>query len=171
MSYRTSPSRLPAASSLALALALLVPACTPRITIERNGSAALTIRQEIERVNAAMTAAFNRGDYLAAARFYTDDAQIIGDGVRVVGREAVDRYWTSIPRGATWTLDVLDAGGGSSSPWQLGRSTLVMPSRSGDGRTHTSIVDFVGIYRRQSDGSLKLAIDMYVAPPRPAGSR
>lgn len=126
------------------------------------------IRRELAAVNAAMAATFNRGDYLGAARFYSDDAQIIGaGGVRVTGRAAVDRYWTSIPAGATWRLDVLDAGGSRDSMWQLGRSTLVMPSRSGDGTTNTSIVDFLGVWKRQPDGTLKLYIDMYVPTPRP----
>jgi ketosteroid isomerase-like protein len=148
-------------------------AVAPATRSERDGQLAVdrAIRQELEAVNAAMTAAFNRGDYLAAARFYTDDAQIIGEGVRVTGRAAIDRYWTSIPPGATWKLDVLDAGGGHASPWQLGRSTLVMPSRDGGGATNTSIVDFVGIYRRQPDRSLKLYIDIYVVAPRASAPR
>jgi ketosteroid isomerase-like protein len=126
------------------------------------------IRRELAAVNAAMAATFNRGDYLGAARFYSDDAQIIGaGGVRVTGRAAVDRYWTSIPAGATWRLNVLDAGGSRDSMWQLGRSTLVMPSRNGDGTTNTSIVDFLGVWKRQADGTLKLYIDMYVPTPRP----
>jgi ketosteroid isomerase-like protein len=156
--------------SAALALAGATPSCrTAGSALDGStplGDAAL--RREIEAVNAAMVATFNRGDYLGAARFYTDDAQIIGAGdVRVTGRRAVDQYWTSIPAGATWKLDVLEVGGSRASPWQLGRSTLVMPSRSGHG-TSTSIVDFVGIWRRQPDGSLKLYIDMYVPAPRAA---
>jgi ketosteroid isomerase-like protein len=132
----------------------------------------LAIRRELEAVNAAMTAAFNRGDYLAAARFYTDDAQIIGPGgVRVTGRAGIDRYWTSLPAGSTWKLDVLDAGGSAVSMWQLGRSTLVMPSRAEGGAASTSVVDFVAIWQRQPDRSLKLYIDMYVPAPRPAAGR
>jgi ketosteroid isomerase-like protein len=126
------------------------------------------IRRELSAVNEAMAATFNRGDYLGAARFYSDDGQIIGAGnVRVTGRAAIDRYWTSIPAGATWRLDVLDAGGSRNSIWQLGRSTLVMPSRNGDGTTNTSVVDFLGVWKRQPDGTLKLYIDMYVPTPRP----
>jgi hypothetical protein len=88
----------------------------------------------------------------------------------VTGRAAIDRYWTSIPAGATWKLEVLDTGGSPASPWQLGRSTLVMPSRAGGGATDSSVVDFVAIWRRQPDRSLKLYIDMYVPAPRsPAG--
>jgi ketosteroid isomerase-like protein len=130
------------------------------------------IRRELAAVNDAMAATFNRGDYLGAARFYADDAQIIGPGgLRVTGRAAIDRYWTSIPAGSTWRLDVLDAGGGRNSPWQLGRSTLVMPSRNGDGTTNTSIVDFLAVWKRQADGTLKLYIDMYVPAPRPSAPR
>jgi ketosteroid isomerase-like protein len=146
----------------------------PSALTERDVDAAfkLVLRREIEAANAAMTAAFNRGDYLAAARFYTDDAQIIGPGgLRVTGRAAVDRYWTSIPAGARWTLEVLDLGGSAVSAWQLGRSTLVTPSRDGSGTTNTSVVDFIAIWQRQSDRSLKLYIDMYVPAPRPPAGR
>ncbi|MFN2563691.1 MAG: nuclear transport factor 2 family protein [Gemmatimonadaceae bacterium] len=149
------------------------PRVEPAPVGEKEGLAALNlvIRRDLEAANAAMTATFNRGDYLGAARFYTDDAQIIGpDNVRVTGRAAIDRYWTSIPAGATWKLEVLDAGGSHASPWQLGRSTLVTPGREA-GATHTSIVDFVAIWRRQPDRSLKLYIDMYVPAPRPSAGR
>ena len=160
--------------SAALVLAGATPACRSAGSALESGTPAgdATIRREIEAVNGAMVAAFNRGDYLGAARFYADDAQIIGPGgLRVTGRAAVDRYWTSIPTGSTWKLDVLEVGGGRASPWQLGRSTLVIPSRGGEVTTSTSIVDFIAIWRRQSDGSLKLYIDMYVPTPRPAAGR
>jgi ketosteroid isomerase-like protein len=147
----------------ALAACRTVAPVTESPTIEERA-----IRRELTAVNEAMAATFNRGDYLGAARFYSDDAQIIGAGnVRVNGRAAIDRYWTSIPAGSTWRLDVLDAGGNRNSIWQLGRSTLVMPSRNGDGTTNTSVVDFLGVWKRQPDGTLKLYIDMYVPTPRP----
>lgn len=179
MSRRTTPVRpastrsLLSAHLLTLALALSTAGC--RTATPSGSSRSLeerAIRRELAAVNAAMAATFNRGDYLGAARFYSDDAQIIGAGdVRVTGRDAVDRYWTSIPAGSTWRLDVLDAGGSRDSMWQLGRSTLVMPSRNGDGSTNTSIVDFLGVWKRQPDGTLKLYIDMYVPTPRPRPTR
>jgi ketosteroid isomerase-like protein len=158
---------------VALVLAVAAAACrTASPGTQSPAPEDYAIRRELAAVNEAMAAVFNRGDYLGAARFYSDDAQIIGpDGTRVTGRVAVDRYWTSIPAGSRWRLDVLDAGGGRSSLWQLGRSTLIMPSRSGDGTTRTSIVDFLGIWKRQPDGTLKLYIDMYVSAPRPSGSQ
>ena len=167
--------RRPAHRPIALvALAAAVAASACRTMAPAAQSQALedrAIRRELAAINAAMAATFNRGDYLGAARFYSDDAQIIGPGgVRVTGRAAVDRYWTSIPAGSTWRLEVLDAGGGRNAPGQLGGSTLVMPSRSGDGTTSTSIVDFLAVWKRQADGTLKLYIDMYVPAPRPPAS-
>jgi ketosteroid isomerase-like protein len=159
---------------VALAAAMTAAACRTAATVPAPSQAFedRAIRRELAAINDAMAATFNRGDYLGAARFYADDAQIIGPGgLRVTGRAAVDRYWTSIPAGSTWRLDVLDAGGGRNSPWQLGRSTLVTPSRSNDGTTNTSVVDFVAIWKRQADGTLKLYIDMYVPAPRPQGAR
>jgi ketosteroid isomerase-like protein len=156
-----------------LALAVAGAACRTAAPVAQ--SQALedrAIRRELAAINAAMAATFNRGDYLGAAHFYADDAQIIAAGApRVTGRAAIDRYWTSIPAGSTWRLDVLDAGGGRNSPWQLGRSTLVMPGRSGGGVTITSVVDFLGVWKRQADGTLKLYIDMYVPAPRPSASQ
>ena len=158
---------------VALTLALAGVACRTAATVAH--SQALedrAVRRELAAINAAMAATFNRGDYLGAARFYADDAQIIGPGApRVIGRAAIDRYWTSLPAGSTWRLDVLDAGGGHSSPWQLGRSTLVMPSRDPGGTPFTSVVDFLGVWKRQADGTLKLYIDMYVPPPRSSASQ
>jgi ketosteroid isomerase-like protein len=175
MSRRTALSRPKGLASL-LSSCLVVLASTLPIAGCRTAAPAgapqafedRAIRRELAAVNTAMAATFNRGDYLGAARFYSDDAQIIGaGGVRVSGREAVDRYWTSLPAGSTWRLDVLDAGGSRDSMWQLGRSTLVTPGRNRDGTTNTSIVDFLGIWKRQPDGTLKLYIDMYVPTPRP----
>jgi ketosteroid isomerase-like protein len=155
----------------ALLVAALAGACRTAASVATATPQAVedrAIRRELTAVNAEMAATFNRGDYLGAARFYSDDAQIIGTGgVRVTGRAAIDRYWTSIPAGSTWRLDVLDAGGSRDSPWQLGRSTLVMPGRDPGAASNTSIVDFVAVWKRQPDGTLKLYIDMYVPAPRP----
>jgi ketosteroid isomerase-like protein len=170
MTSRRSVSRR--STFLLLTIAVASAACRTTTPITQSQAfEERAIRRELAAINEAMATTFNRGDYLGAARFYSDDAQIIGPGgVRVTGRAAIDRYWTSMPAGATWRLDVLDAGGGHGAPWQLGRSTLVTPSRNGDGTTNTSIVDFLGVWKRQADGTLKLYIDMYVPAPRPPAS-
>ncbi len=115
------------------------------------------IRAEITRLNQSMMDAWKRNDALAIAAHYSDDARIIGPGGSAVeGREAVNRYWTGFPtQGRTWTLEVIEAGGSRDLAYQWGRSTIVGPQRS-------QTVNFVGVWKRQANGELKLAIDYYV---------
>jgi hypothetical protein len=85
-----------------------------------------------------MVAAFNTGNMLAVSRFKADDARVDGEGSVVVqGREAVDRYWTSIKGAKSWKLEVLAVGGHRDHPWQVGRSTLVQGGPAGVGRLRT----------------------------------
>jgi ketosteroid isomerase-like protein len=117
------------------------------------------LRVEIQAVNDSMVAAFNTGTLLTVSRFYTDDARVDGEGgVVVQGREAVDRYWTSIKGATSWKLEVLAVGGHPDHPWQIGRSTLVQSGPEGD---RTSIVEFLAIWRRDAKGGLRLAVDYY----------
>lgn len=117
------------------------------------------LRREVEALHNEMVAAFRR-DPTTVARYYTDDASIMGGGARAVGREQVDRYWREGPRGE-WTLEVLQVGGDASSPWVRGRSTLASTS----GRR--MVTDYVGILKRGSDGRLRFYVDMYVGAAGP----
>ena len=121
------------------------------------GDAAL--RAEIQAVNDSMMAAFNNGDLLAVARFYTDDARVDGErGTVVIGREAVDKYWTGIRNAKSWKLEVIEVGGHRDHPWQSGRSTLVQSGPQGD---RVSVVEFLAVWRRDAGGGLRLAVDYY----------
>ena len=117
------------------------------------------LRAEIQAVNDSMVAAFNSGDMLAVARFYTDDARIDGErGELVQGRAAIDKYWTGIRNAKSWKLDVIDVGGHPDNPYQIGRSTLVTTGPNGD---RTSVVEFLVIWRREPGGGLRMAVDYY----------
>jgi ketosteroid isomerase-like protein len=116
-----------------------------------------TIRQEIERLNRSMMEAWQRNDALAIAAHYSDDARIIGpSGNAVEGRANVNRYWTGFPtQGRTWTLTVIEAGGTRDLAYQYGRSSI-------SGGARSQVVDFIGVWKRQPNGELKLAIDYWV---------
>ncbi len=122
--------------------------------------AADDLRTEIEARNREMSAALERGDGLAVARIYADDARLVGPGdeAPVVGREAIDRYWTRIRNVTRWQLDVLEVGGSRDDAYQVGRSTLV----HGEGeKQRTSVVDFVLVWKRGADGKLYIHLDFY----------
>jgi uncharacterized protein (TIGR02246 family) len=142
--------------AIALALALSASHVSAQTSASAS-SAQGDIRAEITRLNQAMMDAWKRNDALAIAAHYSDDARIIGPGGSVVeGRDAVNRYWTGFPtQGRTWTLEVIEAGGSRDLAYQWGRSSIVGPQRS-------QTVNFVGVWKRQPNGELKLAIDYYV---------
>jgi ketosteroid isomerase-like protein len=117
------------------------------------------LRREIQAVNDSMVAAFNSGNMLSVARFYADDARVDGEkGAIVVGRAAIDRYWTDIRNAKSWKLEVIEVGGHPDHPWQIGRSTLVQTSPQGD---RTSVVEFLAVWRRHSGGGLRMVVDYY----------
>jgi len=106
------------------------------------------LRLAVDSLHAAMVAAFKR-DPASVARFYTDDATILGGGGRWAGREQINRYWSQGPTPADWILEVLEVGGDTQSPWVRGRSTLV--SQSGQ----RMVTDYVGILKREPGAGLK----------------
>lgn len=116
------------------------------------------LRREIEEENRQMIETFKRGDYLGIARFYTDDATIQFPGGKVSGRQAIDKYWTSIKGGKDWKLEVHEVGGDRETAYQLGRSSFTSVA---DGKESTNVVDFVVIWKRQKDGRYKIHLDFY----------
>jgi CubicO group peptidase (beta-lactamase class C family) len=62
------------------------------------------LRAEVDTLHAEMLAAF-RADHASVARFYTEDARILGGGRRYVGTDQVRAYFSQVPAGATWTLE------------------------------------------------------------------
>lgn len=124
--------------------------------------------REVEQLNRGMEAAFNRGDLRGAASFYADDAIVrTARGIVAQGRAALDQYFLDISDPKSWKLDVIQVGGTRDMAYQVGRSTLVHgnPER-------TSVVQFLVIWKRQTNGQLRIMLDYYhSAEPmrRPAG--
>jgi uncharacterized protein (TIGR02246 family) len=155
----TTSNRLIAHTTRIVALVLAI-ACanSPAVgTGSRNASSSL--RAEIEGINRQLEDAFNRKDMLAVARFYTDDARMVGPrGEEVRGRAAIDAYWKRIRGPKSWKLEAFDVGGSRDEAYQFGRSTLVQEGTAGD---RTSVADFVVIWKRGADGQLRMALDFY----------
>ncbi len=111
-------------------------------------------REEIERLNREMTAALNRGDGLAVAAIYADDARIVGPKRQTVeGREAINQYWSRI-KNAKWTLEVREVGGTKDDAYEVGVSTLTSERGS-------YTCDFVLLWKRDASGKLRIHLDLY----------
>ena len=121
------------------------------------------LRQEVEALFVAMTTAL-KADPATVAAFYTDDATIMGGGMRSTGRQEIDRYWREATMFEDWKLEVLDVGGDGATPWVRGRSTL----RGKSGRI--MVTEFVGLLKRQSNNRLTFHLDIFVAASPATGS-
>jgi CubicO group peptidase (beta-lactamase class C family) len=132
---------------------------TQSTTSTRTAVAAGGLRAEVEALHAEMQVAF-REQPANVAHYYTTEARILGGGRRYSGAAQIVAYWSQIPAGATWTIEIVDVGGSALEPWVLARSTL---GRSG-GASMT--VDYLAILRRGADGRLKYHIDMFTAGVR-----
>lgn len=115
--------------------------------------------KEVCAVNREMERAVARRDLMAVAAIYSDSGRLIGPGGRTeaAGRAAIDRYWRNLGNARSWRLDVLEVGGHRNSPYQIGRSTLVIDSPSGP---QTHVTQFVVLWRREN-GRLRILIDSY----------
>jgi hypothetical protein len=118
------------------------------------------LRGEIDSLHAAMVAAF-RQNPASVARFYTDDARIIGMGMHKTGRTEVDAYWSQGMGPTDWVLETLEVGGTRDEPWVLGRSTI------GGAGGRRMITDYVAILQRGSDGTLRYRLDLFTPAERP----
>ncbi|MEX2153072.1 MAG: nuclear transport factor 2 family protein [Gemmatimonadaceae bacterium] len=146
-----------------LRAAVLVATLAPQVHAQDKA-----LRQEIDALHAGMVAAF-KTDPATLARFYADDASILGGGGRYVGRTQVDQYWREgSSMIAEWNLEVLEVGGDTTTPWVRGRSTML--GKSG----RRMVTEYIGLLKRQPDGQLRFYVDMYVAaspgPRRSPGS-
>ena len=151
--------RLTVISLSAVVLAFTLACVHPRAAGSDGQNAARSLRAEIEGINRQLEEAFNRKDLLAVARYYADDARLIGPrGQEVRGRAAIDAYWLGVRGPKSWRLEAFDIGGSRDEAYQFGRSTLVQEGTAGD---RTSVANFVVIWKRGSDGQLRIALDFY----------
>ena len=70
------------------------------------------LRRIVDECNRKAIEDFKKGDMLAVARGYADDATIyFPRGKKVHGREAIDRYWQSLKGAKDWKLETVEVGG------------------------------------------------------------
>lgn len=151
---------------LATVAALTLSACS---TAHRGSSPLETgaTPQQLSAVRAAndrLETLFEAGDHRALAQMYEDDAVLLAPGgVRIAGREAIDAYWAPkpdrpAPTRRRWDLAIHRLEGVDTLLVQRGTSRLLVEI---EGRWRESTVEFYVIWRRQSDGSYRIAVDAY----------
>jgi tetratricopeptide (TPR) repeat protein/ketosteroid isomerase-like protein len=118
-----------------------------------------SFRNIVDECNRQSINDFKKGDILAVARGYADDATIyFPRGQKIHGREAIDRYWKGVKGAKDWKLETLEVGGTKEAIYEVGKSTLTTEV---DGKESTYVCDYVVIWKRQKDGTYRAHTDIF----------
>jgi ketosteroid isomerase-like protein len=149
---------------IALASALIVVgtrAAEPKGKDDRNANTpgVRSLRQIVDERNRQSIADFKKGDMLAVARGYADDATIyFPRGKKVHGRKAIDRYWQGVKGAKDWKLETIEFGGTRDAIFEVGKSSLTTVV---DGKEATYVCDYVVIWKPQADGTYRTHTDIF----------
>ena len=116
-------------------------------------------RATIEKLNAAWTAAFNKGDAAAVAAMYTEDAYVLPPGAEMVkGRPAIETFWRQAAQqmgdAKLTTVDVLPLGNDAAR--EIGTVSLKTKSQP----SQEIIGKYVVVWRK-TGADWKLATDIW----------
>ncbi|MGI8583139.1 MAG: YybH family protein [Chitinophagaceae bacterium] len=134
-----------------------------RSSSSSQSSANKELWQMAEKFNAQQVDAFNKGNLLGVANFYSDDAMIYHPGKIYKGRESINNYWTDIKDGKSWKLTIKEVGGNKNSFWVAGLSELTALDK-GIERTFAS--NYIVIMQPDKNGNYKIYKDIYNQAPK-----
>jgi ketosteroid isomerase-like protein/tetratricopeptide (TPR) repeat protein len=139
--------------------ATIAPAANNSLPKTADNANVDSLRHIVDECNRQSIEAFKKGDMLAVARGYTDDATIyFPPGKKVAGRQAIDQMWKSIKGAKDWKLETVEVGGTKDAIYEIGKSSLTTVI---DGKDNTYTCDYVVIWKRQKDGTYRAQTDIY----------
>lgn len=123
--------------------------------ISYNGlSAQSSVVDKIIALNKQLETDFNSNELHKVAALYLDSAVVMGGGLNITGRTALDNYWMSLKdKGAKWKLEIDKVEDYGDIVIQRGRSYLAFPERQ-------SNVRFILVWKKEK-GSYKVLYDTY----------
>ena len=121
------------------------------------------VRNRIEETNAQFSAAASRGDTAAVAALYTDDAVVLPPNAPMVrGRQAIKGFFDAlteqmgVPQLTLETIQVDEVG---DTACEVGAYSMRLQPPGGEPVSDGG--KYVVVWKRQSDDSWKLAVDIW----------
>jgi ketosteroid isomerase-like protein len=105
---------------------------------------------------------FKKGDASELSKMYSDSAKLCPDGADLfIGREAIRNFWTSAMEGSTlqeMNTQTLTVDGDANVIYETGKTTTKILIKDS---VYTSTVKFANVWRKQSDGTYLLDVDIW----------
>ncbi len=120
------------------------------------------VQQEIKQNSARFGEAYSRGDVAAVAALYSEDAVLLPPNSQMLrGREAIQQFWAGarqmgVREAALETVQVEESG---DMAWEIGAYTLKIQPEGGQATTDRG--KYTVVWKRQTDGSWKMAVDIW----------
>ena len=119
------------------------------------------IEQEIKDVTLKFGEAFNRGDVAAAVEFYTDDAKFLHPGAEIVsGKQGIKEFFEIGRAFGLRKLNFIPVEIEYDGNLAYERGTIHMEMEA-EGKLMTDKGKYLVVMKRQSDGSWKVAVDIW----------
>ena len=106
--------------------------------------------------------AYQRGDTAAVAEFYTEDAKVLPNNMEMVsGKQAIQEFWkNAMEMGVKKiNLETAEFGYDGDLAYERGVSTVTIQPEGGQERIERG--KYLVVLKRQTDGSWKLAVDIW----------
>jgi uncharacterized protein (TIGR02246 family) len=111
------------------------------------------VRSQVEKLNAAWDAAFNKGDAAALARLYDDRAVVSpGNGKVITGRAEIEKLFKSfIDAGVHHhRIEIITTGGSGDTAYEVARWSAQLPEKDGKKGSLGGIL--TSVFTRSGDG-------------------
>ena len=119
------------------------------------------MEQEIKDVTLKFGEAFNRGDIAAAVEFYTDDAKFLHPGAEIVsGKQEIKEFLEAGRAFGLRKLNFISVEIEYDGNLAYERGIIHMEMEA-EGKLVTDKGKYLVVMKRQSDGSWKVAIDIW----------
>ncbi|PYQ15780.1 MAG: hypothetical protein DMF80_07745 [Acidobacteria bacterium] len=130
-------------------------------------------RAAVQRADSAMSEATARRDLAGFLAFLSEDVWFIPNGAETaVGRDGVARLWAALfqERGPTLTWRPTEPDVASSGDLAYTRGEFESKGTDREGKPSTRTGRYLTVWRKQVDGSWRVAVDTSDPGPPPAGS-
>ncbi len=120
------------------------------------------VREAIQSISVKFVEAMNRGDAAGVASFYNEDAKLLApNNPMVIGKQAIQEFWQGgMEMGMRdLTLETMDLDYSGDLACDVGVYTF--NTQPEGGQILKDEGKYIEIWKKQADGSWKLAVDMF----------